>query len=112
MRESSTSGILVGVLLVGLAVAGPCLGADEGMQIRPRALRPGNALSVTPGVRLDAGKKVFLRLLGPSQIDDLLAEASQVSRGRLHVVLPKEMRQGKYDVELVTEVGEVLDKVV
>lgn len=110
MRESSTSGILVGVLLVGLAVAGPCLGADEGMQIRPRALRPGNALSVTPGVRLDAGKKVFLRLLGPSQIDDLPAEASQVSRGRLHVVLPKEMRQGKYDVELVTEVGEVLDK--
>jgi hypothetical protein len=33
-----------------------------------------------------------------------------VSRGRLRVVLPKQMRQGKYDAELVTELGEVLDK--
>lgn len=56
MRENATSGIPVGVLLVGLALAGPCLGAEEGMQLRPRALRPGDTLSVTPGVRLDASK--------------------------------------------------------
>jgi len=110
MRENATFGILLGVLLAGLALAGPCLAAGEGMQLKPRALRPGDTLSVTPGVRLDAGKKVFVRLLGPSQIDDLPADASQVSRGRLRVALPKQMRQGKYDVELVTEVGEVLDK--
>jgi hypothetical protein len=102
--------MLVGVLLVGLAVASPCLGAEEGMQVKPRALRPGDTLSVTPGLRLDARKNVLVRILGPSQIDDLPVEASQVSRGRLRVVLPKQMRQGKYDVELVTDTGEVLDK--
>jgi hypothetical protein len=110
MRESSASGILFGLLLAGLALAGPCLAADEGMQLKPRALRPGDTLSVTPGVRLDASKKVFVRLLGPSQIDDLPVDASQVSRGRLRVVLPKQMRQGRYEAQLVTEVGEVLDK--
>ena len=110
MRGNAASGILVGVLLLGLALAGPCLGADEGMQLKPRALRPSETLSVTPGVRIDPSKKVFVRLIGPTQIDDLAADASQVSRGRLRVVLPKQMRQGKYDVELVTEIGEVLEK--
>jgi hypothetical protein len=109
MRKSAAGGILF-LALLGLTIARPCLGAEGEMQLRPRALRPGDTLSVKPGVRLDVSKKIFVRLLGPSQIDDLSTEASQVSRGLLRIALPKQLRQGRYDVELVTEVGEVLDK--
>jgi len=109
MKRNAAGGIVF-LALLGLAVPRPCLGAEEGMQLKPRALRPGDTLSVKPGVPLDANKKIFVRLLGPSQIDDLPAEASQVSRGLLRVALPKPMRQGRYDVELVTEVGQVLVK--
>ena len=109
MGTKAAGGIVV-LAFVCLAVARPCLGADEGMQVRPRALHPGDKISITPGATLDAGKKTFVRFHGPTQLDDVPVDAAQVTRGLLRVPLPKPMRQGKYELELVTEFGQVLDK--
>lgn len=108
MRISKIGSVLVLSVLIGAFDAWSCLGADEEIQLKPRAIRPGGTITVKPAQRLDPGKPVFLRLTGPSPVDDLPAPSAEVGRGVFHITLPKEMRQGKYDVQLVSERGDVL----
>ena len=102
--------ISVAVLLVGATLGRPCLGADATQaeqDLRPHALRPGGTLTVKPH-KLETHESVFLRLDGPSQIDDLPVDPAKIDRGQFGIVLPKEMRQGKYSVRIVNGTGQTL----
>jgi hypothetical protein len=96
------------VLVLGAGAGG--VGAEEELKLAKPAARPGGTIVATTSVRLDPAKRIFLRLTGPSQIDDLAADPGPVGRGRLQTTLPKVMRQGKYNVAIVTEQGEELAK--
>ena len=90
-------------------VTGPSgVAADSQIQLKPGATRPGGTISVKPTEPLDARQRVFVRLTGPSQLDDFPVDSAELSRGRFRIILPKEMRQGRYDVEVVTEQGQVV----
>ena len=97
-------------------LAGPCFGAEEkgaekeaARDLKPGALKPGGTLEVRPARKLDTSKKeIFLRLDGPGTMEDIPLDTAKIERGRFRIVLPKEMRQGKYKVQIVDEVGTVL----
>ena len=97
------------VSLLTLLASGPSdVSADNQIQLKPGATRPGGTISVKLTAPLDPRQKVFVRLTGPSQLDDLPVDSAELSRGRFRIVLPKEMRQGRYDVEVVTEQGQAV----
>jgi hypothetical protein len=102
------SAVLVVLFLTGLANGPSPAAADNKIQLKPGATRPGGTISVKPTDPLDAPQKVFVRLTGPSQLDDFPIDRAEVGRGRFRITLPKEMRQGRYDVEVVTEQGQVV----
>lgn len=113
--------VLGAAILSSVTVVWPCLGAEERAAIKaapevrelsPGALRPGGTLGVRPAAKVDAAKKLFLRLDGPGPTEDIPLEATKLERGRFQVVLPKELRQGKYRVQIVDEAGSILHEVV
>src|SRR5712691_10371644 len=98
---------VLAVSLLAVLVTGPSgVAADSQIQLKPGATRPGGTISVKPTEPLDARQRVFVRLTGPSQLDDFPVDSAELSRGRFRSILPKEMRQGRYDVEVVTEQGQ------
>jgi hypothetical protein len=99
---------LVVLMLMGLGDWRPCLGANEEMQFRPPATRAGRTIAVKLRKPPDPGSAVFLRVTGWGTVEDLPTDTVAASRGLLRVALPKELRQGRYEAELITERGDVL----
>lgn len=99
--------------LLGLAVARPCLAAENSFDLIPKWVRPGPDTSVsvkfTDGIGEIKKNKGFLRLTLPRHVvKDMPLDNEQMGRGLAEVKIPGPMRRGTYKTELVSEGGKVV----
>ena len=87
---------------IGALESAPGLAADEPAKlIKPGYSAPGGKLTVMPPAGVDLSKGTMLRLSGPAVVELPIMRAEG---GRLFTVaLPKEMRQGRYQGEIINE---------
>ena len=101
--------VLVLSVIVGALGAASALAADEPPQIvRPGYSPAGAKLTLTPPPGVDLTKGALLRLTGPETLEQPITR--QEGSHLFTVTLPKEMRQGRYRVEIVDQQDTVVVK--
>lgn len=94
--------ILLSLLFLGIL---PVSAAENGFEIIPKWVRPGNRVTVKLGPEVNTTKKMFLRLSGRSAVRDFPLNIDQVHRGIVEVEIPSTLRAGYYETSFVDENG-------
>jgi hypothetical protein len=103
-RPHSSTGqalLLLALLLCVCVMSCPCMADDQAFEISPHWIRPAGTVAVKFKTPVSEGRKIFLRLAGPT-VKDL---AFQEVRGNVGWITVPVMRRGVYETELIDENG-------